>query len=189
MGQFIANDIERILPGRGNDAPIPVPRGDPFFDPRGTGNATLPFSRSAFNASSASGYRQPISTVTSFVDGSAVYGSDKAVSDALRAPSGGLLAVLVDPAFGPMLPTAVGVGLPPEYMTNDAARVPRGYLRAAGDVRANQHPPLLALHTLWGREHNRLAVELARVHPDWDDEALFQEARKWTVAYIQVGFI
>ncbi|KXZ47136.1 hypothetical protein GPECTOR_37g141 [Gonium pectorale] len=54
-----------------------------------------------------------------------------------------------------------------------------------GDDRGNVDPPVLAFQTLWVREHNRLAEELAREHPDWDDEALFQEARKWNIALQQ----
>ncbi len=64
--------------------------------------------------------------------------------------------------------------------------MPGGALHAAGDVRGNVDPPVLAFQTLWLREHNRLAGELAKQHPEWDDETLFQEARKWNIAYMQV---
>ena len=58
-------------------------------------------------------------------------------------------------------------------------------LKAAGDIRANVHPPMLALHTLFVREHNRIAAELYAEHPMWSDERIFQEARKFNVAYMQ----
>ena len=47
-----------------------------------------------------------------------------------------------------------------------------------GDVRANEQHLLIALHTVFLREHNRIATELHRLNPSWDDERLFQEAKR-----------
>ena len=54
-----------------------------------------------------------------------------------------------------------------------------------GDVRANEQLNLLVMHTVWMNEHNRVADELARKHRSWNDEKLFQEARRIVIAEYQ----
>lgn len=49
----------------------------------------------------------------------------------------------------------------------------------------NEQVELVVMHTLWMREHNRVAAELARLNPSWGDETLFQEARRVVVAEMQ----
>ena len=40
------------------------------------------------------------------------------------------------------------------------------------------NPQLSAMGVLFRREHNRLANNFHHSHPEWDDETLFQEARR-----------
>src|SRR5215468_8433598 len=76
-------------------------------------------------------------------------------------------------------------------MANDTHVVTNDNLFAAGDVRANETTELSSLHTLFMRNHNRLAAALATQNPadfglsSWTDETLYQEARKLNIAQYQ----
>jgi hypothetical protein len=105
-------------------------------------------------------YRRDLATA--WFDASQVYGADTATTLSLRAMQGGLLKM--NKVNG-------------EYFLPDAPAqkyVNKPFL--AGDYRVNFHPGLTALHTLWAREHNRIATVLALQNPSWTDEQLFQTA-------------
>lgn len=46
---------------------------------------------------------------------------------------------------------------------------------------------MIALHTLFLREHNRLVKELCLLNPHWSPDTLYQEARKIMGAIHQVS--
>lgn len=57
---------------------------------------------------------------------------------------------------------------------------------AMTDVRSNENLPLAALHNLFVREHNRRCNILRAANPTWSDEQLYQSARRYVIALIQV---
>ena len=59
------------------------------------------------------------------------------------------------------------------------------YCFVAGDGRVNEQTILALLHTLFVREHNRVAKEMGRVNPHWNDETIFQEVRHIMAATMQ----
>ncbi len=149
-GQFLDHDLD-LTPAASPAQPfhILVPDGDPDFTP----GDTITLNRSVFDPStgtSPGNPRQQINQITSYIDASNVYGSDATRAAALRAPDGKLNTS--SSVHGDLLPFNTG-GLPNEGGTGAG-------LFLAGDVRANEQVGLTATHTLFVREHNRLATDL-----------------------------
>lgn len=59
------------------------------------------------------------------------------------------------------------------------------YCFEGGEIRVNEQLVLTCMHTLMAREHNRLATGLAQLNHHWDDETVFQEARRINIAIVQ----
>ena len=179
-GQFLDHDIDLTDGSPGEPAPIVVPLGDSYFDPQGTGNVVIPFSRALFDpltGTDASNPREQENEITSWIDGSMVYGPDEERTLALR----------VGPD-SPFLRTSTGGLLP---FNIDGLTNANGFvadptsLFLAGDVRANEQVGLAVFHTLFVREHNRLAQEIAQSNPILSGDDVFEQARRLVIAQIQ----
>lgn len=164
---------------------IHIPPGDPVFDPHNRGDVVLPFQRSRWDPHTGQSPGQPrdlTNEVTGWLDGSAIYGPSQSWSDALRSFSGGQLASGPEPGFPRDATSPLLAWSAPDPATGQ--RGPRG-LYAFGAERGNREPFLRALGLLWFGFHNACARRLAARHPAWDDEQLFQHARRTVVATYQ----
>ena len=173
------HDID-LTDGAEESADILVPEGDPDFDPLSTGGVVIPFNRALFDASTgtdASNPREQENEITSWIDGSMVYGSDDARNTALRVADTPFLKV----SNGNLLPFNT------ESLTNANGFItdPTS-LFLAGDIRANEQLGLTVMHTLFVREHNRLAERFLNDDPNADAEAIYERARRLVIAKIQV---
>ncbi|CAN5385788.1 hypothetical protein BH09PLA1_BH09PLA1_21830 [soil metagenome] len=179
-GQFIDHDLTLTQAASPTEAfNIPIPAGDPIFDAGNTGNKIMPFNRSAYFAGTGTSIgnpRAPVNTNTSYLDGSMVYGSDAPRALALRTLSGGRMKT----SAGNLLPLNT-MNLPND---NNGDPNPAAYY-VAGDPRANEQMGLTAVHTLFLREHNRQADQLAAAHPTWTDDQIYQQARKIVSGEVQ----
>ena len=131
---------------------------DPFFP----SNHCLPFTRSDPFCTGGP-VREQFNALTSFIDGSNVYGSDEETAIKLRELSGGALKTHI---LGPLLPTRKQAGFASDGESHHAQDL------VAGDVRALEQPGLAAMHTLFLNEHNRLANLIQRFVPYLSDEEI-----------------
>lgn len=179
-GQFLDHDIDLTPEGHGEYVPVLLPSDEPLF------TAPIPFFRSEpYTGTGETSNRQQQNIITSWIDGSQIYGSDQARADWLRTFQGGKLKTSsgnllpyntlngeVDGSIDPTAPSMAGDGSGTTVVF------------VAGDVRANEQPGLTALHTLFVREHNRICDQLV-AQGATDDEEIYQQARKMVGGILQ----
>lgn len=126
--------------------------------------------------------REQLNQLSHFIDGSMIYGNDEQQSFGLRQFQGGLLksSRINGNEF---LPFDGRVG---EGCILPTAGIRRGMrCFVAGDNRVNELTGLVTTHALFLREHNRVAKILWSLNPTWNDEKIYQEARRFVIAEIQ----
>jgi len=157
-GQFVDHDLDLEKGDTTTDISITVPADDGFLPP----GSTIPLTRVAIDpATGVPGHpATAINTVTGWLDGSQVYGSDAITAASLRTADG-------------HMKTSAGNNLPID---------PQSGMFMAGDVRAQENPDLTALQTLFVREHNYQVDQLHNEHPNWSGDQLYEMAKAITTA-------
>lgn len=204
-GQFLDHDLDHALPSVSSESwdgidckkscdyaapcyPIDIPPGDPRVKNR----RCIDFIRTSSICGSGMTSvffdsiqpREQINQLTSYIDASQVYGFSEELADDLRdltSDAGTLRVGITYPGGKSLLPFAGDQGVDCRRNLSESST----NCFVAGDIRANEQVGLIAMHTIWMREHNRVAGELRRINPQWDGDTLYQEARKIVGAAMQ----
>ncbi|KAG6448215.1 hypothetical protein O3G_MSEX005394 [Manduca sexta] len=189
FGQFVAHDISAgVVFGIGDGegflplelqhwacAPIATDPQDPFFGH--FRHTCLNFVRAQLAPASdcSVGYAKQMNGATHYPDLSHLYGSSPEKFGSLRGP-GGLLNTFND----------YGRELPPLTVREECLTAKDGAACfESGDNHGNQLISLTVLHTIWTREHNRIARVLTKLNPGWNEELVFLETRRIVQAEYQ----
>ncbi|KNC28244.1 Chorion peroxidase [Lucilia cuprina] len=157
--------------------PVTVLPDDPYYKEYNL--SCMNFVRSAPAPTGHFGPRQQLNQATSFIDASVVYGNSDLRQKHLRTLSNGLLRMYITEDNRELLPISTN----PDDGCNREVMIKQGkYCFESGDDRANENLLLTSMHLLWSRQHNYLAGGLQKENPDWDDETVFQEARRIVAA-------
>ncbi|EDO41978.1 predicted protein, partial [Nematostella vectensis] len=191
FGQFLDHDISHggqpdinctgTCGLQGECIGIPIPADDPHFP---TKNVTciemrrdLPFIEPS---GAVSPQREQLNIKSSFIDGSQIYGDKpESFSDVRYPGKEWLLQVQPNPTGGKCL-------LPPQH--GGFCRSPHVQSMPcflSGDMRTNENPGLLSMHTIFLREHNRISSELKKLNQHWTTDKLYLETRKIVIAELQ----
>lgn len=162
------SDIDCCEEGNENEEncfAIRIRRNDPFFIIHQ--DDCLEFTRSEAFCMDLSGKREQFNSITAFIDASNVYGSDADRNGLLRTLSNGMLSTnSTNESNKDLLPIIDG-------------------RFTGGDIRAVEMPGLTSMHTLFLREHNRIAKEISDAEPSLSDEEVFFKARHIVGAEMQ----
>ncbi|CAG8501913.1 16490_t:CDS:10 [Funneliformis mosseae] len=176
-GQFANMDVMNTLfNGENFPAGIFIPSDDATYTSEYVLGPLIPTVQQEsfpFNRTKGASNRNGINEVTSFLDGSPIYGVTIDQSMKVREGVRGKLKLNYDES------TEDGsFGYPP---VND-----NGEYAFALTTRTGKNVFVDTIMLILMREHNRKCDLLFEIHGDtWSDEQYFQEARKWVIAIIQ----
>ena len=133
VNETTRNDFDKCLP-------IIIPAGDPFFN-ASVNTDCLDFKRAVPFCPERGGDPDFVNGLTAYVDSGNVYGLDPAGAVGLRTNSSGQLKVTLPGNLLPLINSKF----------------------TAGEARAIENPALAVMHTLFLREHNRVANLISQV--------------------------
>lgn len=183
FAQFLEHEISYMKLSDEEELNIRVPEGDDYF---ADGSQLHMYRAWPTSDSGSNSPRKYINRVSAFIDGSNIYGSDEERANWLRTFTDGKLKTskhnllpwnTVDGEFNGEIDASAPI------MVDETHSLERYFV--AGDSRANENPLLIAFHTIFVREHNRMCDILMNMHPSWNDERIYQRARKYTGALLQ----
>ncbi|KAL1876874.1 hypothetical protein VTK73DRAFT_9104 [Phialemonium thermophilum] len=185
--EFLIHDVTWSQDSTTEFIDVPMPPDETGFSL----NTTLRVWRTAAvpgTGTSPQNPRENVNMATTWMDLSSLYGSTEDVGRRLRSFHGGKLLVQNWRARGaarkaPYLPFNT-MSVP----TRTRPGVDPAQLFAGGDPRTNEDWIMLAVHTVFLREHNRLCDVLAARHSEFafDDERLYQTVRLLMSAKMQL---
>ena len=140
----------------------------------------IPFQRTKHVVDETTGVRDQLNFNTPFIDGEQVYSNSIERSNALRSFKLGKLKEGPNRTL-PLSSIANTCGC----SIANPRKLESSKLYFTGNVRCNAVAPILALHTIFLREHNRICDEYALRFPSWSDQKLFEKARAMVVAHLQ----
>ncbi|XKL68847.1 hypothetical protein PGB90_006616 [Kerria lacca] len=162
---------------------IPVPEEDYFYQKYNVRCIDFVRAFPSIRPGCRLGSRLPFNTLTGVIDANTVYGVQESFARHLRSGFGGQLRMnSVFSEFGLKELLPLKLKIPDEGCIRSNRSQ---FCFEAGEIRVNEQLILTTMHTLWAREHNRVASKLAEINPHWNDETLYQEARRIIIAEIQ----
>ncbi|XP_035207728.1 dual oxidase 2-like isoform X3 [Stegodyphus dumicola] len=185
FGQFV---VEEVLNARQLSCPrnyfnIHIP-SDHYY--KKTGLKEMPFIRTKYDTNtgkSPNNPRKQLNSATAWIDGSAIYGTTNAVSQALRTFKNGLLVSSDEDHLYPSFNYGYLSYLSPSRNIDDS-KMKKAHYRI-GNPLAHENPFVLTINIIFYRWHNHLAGIICNKKEKWTDEQCFNEARKWVIATLQ----